>query len=274
MKRVLGHCLAGATIVVNAVALTSACKHDDSSLFVQDVIYPTPVSVGEACTYTNDPSQTFLPSGALDVAFGHYEYTATYLLGNQLVSQANSQQLQTETSTIDVQGAVVTITDSNGNQLANYTDPTSSTVYPETGSVPGYAVATITVLDEGTVGGIVASKGSLLEKGGTTTLLTYAKFFGETLGGDYVESNNFEFPVTICYGCLITFSSSDDDPTLPGQPNCNGNAAAGGSSASASLPVPCITGQDTSIDCSQCQGVPACRGAYSTMTIPADAGTD
>jgi hypothetical protein len=272
MKRILGHCLAGLALVGGGVALTVACQHDDSSLFVQNVIYPTPVTAGQSCTFNNDPSQEILPIGTLDIAFAQ-QYVPVFLVGNQLVAESNSQQLQTETSTINIQGAVVTITDSAGNQLNSFTSPTSGTVYPSTGTVPGYAVVDIVLIDQATVKAVEASKGGELTGGGTTTLLTYAKFFGHTLGGDYVESNNFQFPVTVCEGCLVTFSSADDDPSPElKQPNCLGNASAGASTAS-SLPVPCTLGQDTTIDCTDCQGNPVCLGAYKNGGEPIlDAG--
>ena len=261
MKSVLGHCLTGLAVIAVGVGVTSACVHNDSSLFVQDVIFPTPVSAGQTCTFSANANQTFLPRGVLDVAF-RQEYAPWYLVANQMNAVANAQQLQTETSTINVQGAIVRVTDAAGNLLNTYTSLTSGTIYPSTGSVPGYTPLSITAIDQKTVQSIIASKGALLANQGTTTLVSFAKFFGHTLGGTYVESNEFQFPVEVCQGCLVVYSAADVN-TTPGilSPNCLGNAAAGGSSAS-SLPVPCVFGQDTPIDCAQCQEYVSCRGAY------------
>jgi hypothetical protein len=102
---------------------------------------------------------------------------------------------------------------------------------------------------------------------GTSRLVTYTKFFGQTTGGDYEESDEFEFPVDICFGCLVGFSAADENPLEP-EPNC---ALAAASGTATSLPVPCVIGQDAVVDCSACQGFAVCRGAAPTPTT--DAGT-
>jgi hypothetical protein len=285
MKRVLGHCLAGLTLLCGGVAVMSACAHDDSSLFVQNALYPTPVSVGQSCVYTADPNQTFLPSGELDLAFAS-EYSAWFLIGDQMVAQANGQQLETETSTVDIQGAIVVDTDAAGNQLDSFRSVTSGTVYPSSGTVPGYVSTSATIASQKAVSALASEEASNIEGGGYTTLITYVKFYGYTLGGTYIESNNFEFPITVCNGkfnpnCLIDFSQSEVTSCCvngtcatpaPMRPNC-----LGASSTAASLPVPCIRGQDTKVQCSQCQDNPACSGAYATTAPPSlclmDGGT-
>ena len=280
MKRVLGHCLAGATLVVGGVAVMAACVHDDESLFVQNVLYPTPVAIGNSCTYSNDPNQTYLPRGILDVAFGRFRYDAWFLLGNELVQQSNPSTLHAESSTINVQGAVVRVTDAAGNQLTSFTSLTSGTVYAGTGTTPGYSSTSAQILDSATIQAEVNANAGTLTGGGTVKLVTYTKFFGHTLGGTYVESLEFEFPIDVCdssggHPCLVLFTSNDVDTTTPGVkvPNCLGNQSSSTSGGSSTLPVPCITGQDTTIDCSQCQGTPACSGAYAKGGAPVlDAG--
>ena len=96
--------------------------------------------------------------------------------------------------------------------------------------------------------------------------MTYVKFYGHTLGGTYIESNDFEFPITIGMtttlgAFLVNFSQSEAT-------QCNGVQLTGQnclmpSTTAMSLPVPCAPGQDTSIDCSQCQAFPVCQGAYT-----------
>jgi hypothetical protein len=273
MNRVLGHCLAAAVAIGGGAALVLACQHDDESLFVQNVIFPTPVAQGNSCTYTNDPNQSFLPKGALDVALNGI-YTAVFLLGNQLVSRSNPQQLQAETSTINVEGAVVRVTAPDGTQLNSFTSLTSGTVYPSTGTVPGYAAISAQILDQGSVQAV--SGGSALSGSGFVTIVTYTKFFGHTLGGTYVESNEFEFPIDICKGCLISITQQDENQCFT-LPNCKG-----GSGSSSSLPIPCVPGQDTVIDCSQCPPLHLANGTLvnnplcdpPATNICGDAGTD
>jgi hypothetical protein len=256
MNRVLGRCLAGLAVVTGALSLAAGCVHDDSSFFVQNVIFPTPQGAGTECTYTANPSQTFLPRGTLDTAF-RSEYDAAFLLANQLVTESNPNQVQTETSNINVQGAIVRVTDAAGNQLDSFTSLTSGTIYAAVGGTPGYAVSTATVISQKAI----QAAGNL--GGGVKTLVGYVKFFGHTLGGDYIESNEFEFPVDVCYGCLVQFSSADIDCQYLA-PNCANAeiASANGMMASTSANTePCVFGQDTTIDCSQCL-------AYSVCTPP------
>jgi hypothetical protein len=254
MNRVLGHCLAGLSVIAGAIALTSACVHDDSSFFVQAVIYPQPQGSGTQCTYSANPSQVFLSRGTLDTAFRN-EYDAVFLVANQLVTESNPNQVQTETANINIQGAIVRVTDAAGNQLDSYTSLTSGTVYAAVGGTPGYAVVSATAISQKALGGGAA--------GGTKTLVSYLKFFGHTLGGDYIESNEFEFPVDICNGCLVNFTQSDVNPCFQNV-NCLGNVS-GGMSGGGGQTLPCVPGQDTPIDCSQCKGFGICNpnpGAY------------
>jgi hypothetical protein len=97
---------------------------------------------------------------------------------------------------------------------------------------------------------VVAGLGGLA-LGDTRRLVVYVKFFGTTLGGQYVESDNFEFPVDVCAGCLIVFSNADVNPNDK-FPNCQGNPSA----MNQTVTVPC-SGQDGAVDCQACKGYSA-----------------
>ena len=119
MKRVWGNGLTGLMLLVGVAAAsggTPACVHDDSTIFVSDVLAPQFVTAGMACTFTADPTQPTLGQGTLDTALSP-EYTAEFLVGNQIVPAGNPNQPQTETSFVTIKGAVVRIVDSGGNQL-------------------------------------------------------------------------------------------------------------------------------------------------------------
>ncbi|MGK4422266.1 hypothetical protein ACSLVQ_28865, partial [Klebsiella pneumoniae] len=85
-------------------------------------------------------------------------------------------------------------------------------VDPASGGAPGFAPFSVELVDN-----IVASniKGQLGGKSGTIRVLTYTKVFGHTLGGTRVESNEFLFPVDICFGCLVTFPQGVSSPLFP-----------------------------------------------------------
>ncbi len=268
MKRVWAHLLAGTSVLAGACAVMAACVHDDSTLFVQDVLLPPLVTQGQECVFTNDPTQTELPSGILDIGL-RSNYVAEFLLGNQMVAESNSQQLQTETSTITVQGAIVRITDPAGNQLSTFTRLAATTVYPSSGTTPGYAPIGLEIVDQNTLAG--AAVQGPLSQNGTARVVTYVKFFGNTLGGRSVESDEFEFPVDICNGCLVTFSTSDINPNAK-TPNCLGNGSS--STNSSSLPIPCFFGEDQTVDCASCLQFPICNPNANTLVAPSDGGAD
>ena len=134
-------------------------------------------------------------------------YIATILVGNH-IPQGDPIQARTETSRIEIQGAVVRITDAAGNQLNTYTAVTAGTIDPASGSSPSYAVMDVEAIDPSVVASFLGEAGSkalpggdsILSVGGTQQqLISYMKVFGQTLG-DHVESNDFEFPISICAG--------------------------------------------------------------------------
>ncbi len=261
MKRVWGHVLTGLVLVAAASAAVPACVHDDSTIFVSDVLAPQYVTAGMACSFTADPTQPIIASGVLDVGLT-LNYTAVFLVGNQIVPRGDPNQPQTETSFVTLEGAVVRIVDSNGNQLNTYTQPTAATIPPSSGTTPGYVSVALTIIDSGTGATFSNLKG-------TVPVVSYVRFFGHTLGGDSVESNEFGFPIEICQSCLVSFPAAEESPSLP-TPNC----ALAGAASSAATSVPCFIGQDLAVDCSECQGSPACtinevRGA---STVDAGVG--
>ena len=72
------------------------------------------------------------------------------------------------------------------------------------------------------------------------------------------ESGEFQFPITVCNGCLVSFSGADD-PATPGL-DCNlPLSQAGGGGGNSQLP--CKVGQDEPVPCQLCAPFSAlCRG--------------
>jgi hypothetical protein len=252
MKRVWGHVLAGLTLLAGGGAVVSACAHDDSTLFVRNVLAPQLVANGNACVYTDQPTQTFIASGVLDIAL-RGSYDPAYLVGNQLVPRGDPTAPKTETSYVTIDHAIVRVTESqSGQQISTFTARTSATIAPSSGTTPSYEPIFVTTLDPSTLAD--ARIANVVSGGGTKKLVTYVRFFGKTLGGQSVESDEFAFPVDVCFGCLVGFSAP-----------CT---ASGGSSQS--QPVPCTPGQDQAIDCCNIQTV--CRALPFVPTGIFDAG--
>jgi hypothetical protein len=137
--------LVSTLLVVGGAWITLlACAHDDSTLFVYNVLAGN-IS-GTSCTFTPNPSNQFLPRGVLDVGLAG-AYDATFLVGNQLVSQANPSTPQTESAFITIDHVNVKVTQTNGALINQYSTVTSSTVPPATGTTPGFAVVDALILD-------------------------------------------------------------------------------------------------------------------------------
>jgi hypothetical protein len=254
MKRVLGRILAGLSFMGGAAIAFPACVHDDSSLFILDALAQPSNSTSSVCGYTADPTQPYVTSGVIDYVLTQ-GYLATFLVGNQLVPEVNNTQLMTETSFIDVQGAVVRITKSNGDPIKSFTRLAATTIPPSTGATPGFGAVQVVILDPDTVVNdsdvISTIQPSPIPGGSVVRFVTYTKIFGKTLGGKDVESNEFEFPVDVCAGCLVNFTDGPDHPT----PNC----VVGTSTSTTTTAIPCQPGQDVPVPCSiACPSIPVC----------------
>ncbi len=261
-RHLYGKMLVGLLIAGAAGAVAPACAHDDSTLFIRDVIVPAPVAVGQECTYTSDPTQLSIVSGTLDIGL-RGEYIAEFLVGNQMVPQGNPNTPATETSFIKVEGAVVRVTTAGGTPLDNFTTLAGTTINPSVGTSPSYAPVGVTIVDSKALSSPLVT--TPIAIGGSVTVVTFTRFFGHTLGGQSVESNEFEFPVTVCYGCLVSFPADEESPAAPA-PNCLSSATG------TVTTVPCQAGQDQAIDCGHCLGATVCQGAVPGNIF--DAGTD
>lgn len=247
---------------------SSGCVHDDSTIFVQQVLQPPMVSVGQQCAFKADPSEITIVSGVLDVSLT-LGYWAEYLVGNQLIAQSNPNQLQTETSSVNLEGAEVRVTDGAGNAIHSFTTLGGATIFAASGGSPSWGLFPVRTIDSDTLAasGIPAQLQAQYELGVSqvSRVVTYVRVYGKTLGGRYVESNEFEFPVDICYGCLVDFAVADQDFCYE-LPNCRYASAVAPSS------VPCIIGQDNGVDCSQCLWSGTCDRKLVWTGECADAG--
>jgi hypothetical protein len=262
MKRFWMHVMVGGMTATGLAVLAPACTQNDSSFILVAVLAP-PQGSSTGCMFTDDPTQTAYSWGIVDVeaeaAFSN-AYYAEFLAANQLIPMGNQELVRAETSEINIEGAVVTITDAAGNPIAggtsSYTTLGAGFISPSASDTPGYGPVNFEIVDPTTIQALAAQ----LMPFERETIITYVKAFGYTSGGDYIESNTFEFPILACKGCLITF---DTDLGVTPQPNCLGKqpTTEGG-------PTPCFYGQDVSFDCHFCSGSsPFCLCAADACDI-------
>jgi hypothetical protein len=260
MNRFWVHLATGLTALVGVSVLVSACAQDSSSFFLQGVLAPPSGSSMNGCTFTSDPTQASLLGGVLDVEAAHEfsdTYEAVFLAGNQLIPTANPAQLMTETNDIVIQGAIVKITDTGtpATTMAYYTTLGAGFAYASNGTTPGYGPVEFTIVDPATVEKLRNSLGWLERE----TIVTYVQAFGQTLGGDNVQSNTFEYPITVCRGCLIEYFTNN---FFPPNPNCFLPPT-----SNVSGPTVCFFGQDEPVPCYLCLSDPFCLcGGHPGLT--------
>jgi hypothetical protein len=218
------------------------CVDDQGMLFVRQA-QARVASGSTGCTVENSPSSLFITEGTLDLAF-RTEYTAALLVGNQLVARGNSSQLRTETSRVQIEGAEVRLEDGETVVWGPYTVPGSGFVDPATGSTPSFGLTETILLGSAFGNDLIRN----FDKNVVKRFTSVVKINGKTLGGSEIQSNQWRFPLSVCYGCLIVYPPDANDPKVQPQPNCALPAGTG-----TTLAPPCILGQDDAIDCRICK---------------------
>ena len=223
-------------------ALSQACADNESTLFVQSVL-----AESDDCTVTPDPGALMRLGGTMDVALAS-EYGVSLLVANHLVARGDENRLRTETSRVHLYASEVEVQDASGNVLSSFSVPIAGFADPSRGDSPGFGVAGTILIDAGTA---QAARGALQGTGGTQNLIARVVVLGRTLGGTEVETPPFDYPVTLCYGCLVAFPPEADDPASPGF-DCD-------AAAEVQTEGLCRPGQDEAVPCSLCRGNPACE---------------
>ena len=228
-------------------ALVPACADNESTIFVRNVL-----SAGSDCTVSPDPGGLSRPSGLLDVAL-RSEYVASLLVGNHLVARGDGNRLRTETSRVRLYATEVEVLDASGavlgrsdGSVAAFSVPISGFAEPAAGATPGFGIAGTVLIDAATAASFRSSLGA---SGATANVIARVVVRGRTLGGTEVETPPFEYPITICSGCLVAFPAETDDPAKPGL-DCD-------VAVQAADPI-CLPGQDEAVPCSLCRGNPVC----------------
>jgi hypothetical protein len=249
MKRFLGHALSVVTVGVVALVAAPACVENNQSIYIQRVLAPPTARVNNVCQYTADPQALPLFEGVLDGAVRD-TYVAVMMVGSQLIPRGDNTQTRAEPNRSYINGFVIKITEPDGEtEIGEFTSTASGFLDPAQATQPDLDVVATTVLDATTTGKLIQGIS------GTQTKLVVAniKAFGKTLGGVDLESGEFQFPIRVCNGCLITFDTADD-PATPNVRECNRPSDVAGT-------LPCTPGQDEFTPCFTCSATrPACKG--------------
>jgi hypothetical protein len=253
--------VAGGFIATVATLSAAGCSTDNSTLFITGVLY----TKAPACVVTADPGGVYLGSGVLDVAFAT-NYKAWVLVGNQYTPRGSKDNLRTETTGVNLRGAEISLTTSEGNPIACGKTPGcdkfsvfgSGFAHSAKGTDPGWGLFAADLIPDSVGEGLKASIGQNRSK--TMSIVANIKVFGDTLGNQEITSGQLSFPINVCYGCLIQYplASVVPDPANKGKFICQ----VGASSAPT---LGCNPGQDDAIDCTSCTATKtACLNVPST----------
>ena len=126
-----------------------------------------------------------------------------------MIAQGNQATPDSETARIEIQGAIVQVVDpaENNATIENNTVLTAGIIEPASGSVPSYAGVGRNIMDAAAIAHFTPALIGARAK----IALVYVTFFGQTLGGQNLQSNQYQFPVDVCAGCLVTFPPADDE---------------------------------------------------------------
>jgi hypothetical protein len=234
----------GFTLVLASLGLGNAgCADSDSMIYVRQV-QARLQSGTSVCNADNSPSSPALGSGVLDVQY-RSQYTAALLVGSQLVPRGSSTDLRTETARVMIEGTIVHALDDTGNVIwGPVSVPGSGFIEPATDTTPSYGLTETTLFQAS-----AALSADLQANPRTRHLTAVVKVFGKTLGGTQIESGEWQFPLTICFRCLIAFPIGTSVSTTP-PGDCDNGAPTGVDVAS-----PCNPGQDDTLDCRACKAL-------------------
>jgi len=242
MKRIFGQVVALLVTGLAVSAALPACAENDQSIFVRSALYPSTNRQAGACIYTDDPQQPQLFYGVLDVSV-RSSYTAVLLVGNQMIPRGDPGNARAESMRAHLEGAIVRVTETNGATISEFTSYGTGIADPQNNNAPDYGLMWVTLIDAPTAAGLATRLASQPQVG----VLARVKAFGKTVGGKELESDEFQFPIYVCRGCLLRFPAGTNDTTQP-QPNCLLSPTQQGTAQAA----PCEPGQDEGVDCTAC----------------------
>jgi hypothetical protein len=239
-------------LLASASLCTVGCAENESSLFVIGVYALSRTQ----CIADPSASAVLLPAGTLDRTLAN-GYNAALLVGSHLTERGSRENLRTETSRLSIEGAHITLYSTTGAEIPLPDVAATGLVNPAAGTTPGLATVFAQLIRPADLGAL----------GPAGQAIVRIRIFGTTLGGQEIESGDYDFPIQVCDGCLISYPSEAADPTAPGNTYLCSYAA----DTESTTDQICSLGQDDVVPCTECaafNGV--CRDpALNQSVVPA-----
>jgi hypothetical protein len=239
MSRLRNYTAAGLLALV-ASLMSAGCVDNDSSLYIAGVFDLSQSN----CIAEPDGESVILANGVIDLMFAR-SYTAALLVGSQLTPRGSRENLRTETSRLAVEGVHVTLYGTDGGETS-FDTAANGIIHPASGTDPGIASVFAQLIRPEDVGADPANRvyGVLGPPG---QAIARVRVYGTTLGGQQVESGDFDFTIHVCRGCLVTYPANAKDPAVSMPYLCSPDSDA----ASESTDI-CFLGQDNPVPCTAC----------------------
>jgi len=216
---------------LSLAASLSGCADNESSLFIEGVL-SLPSS---DCVARPDTQAEFIAQGIVDYEFAA-NYVAAVQVGNQLTQQGNREKTRTETSRLHLEGATGTVFDVQQGEHA-FESIATGFVHPASGTEPGLAAMFVQLVPPDILDEVAAV--------GQGDIVVRFRVFGTTLGGQEIESGDFDFPISVCGGCLVSYPLEADDVETAGYACEIAAETQGGANI-------CAYGQDQTFPCTAC----------------------
>ena len=209
-----------AAVFLSGAALVS-CDAEDFSIQLYNVI-PTDAE----CKYVNLATES-LPSGTVDLALAP-TYSLNLVAQNRLTNNVTANNLKPSdgfsvTTTINLTSLSVRYIDVDevdigldpevnipvSGVLPVLASTTSSTTRTGTVVLPEITVLDpqmVQILSQNNLFRRVTPSGKVVTRGNFKIVLAM-RLYGKTLDGKEVQSNEVQFPVNVCVGCLVTSSA-------------------------------------------------------------------
>ena len=199
-------------ILLLLLSSLTACQDTEVGMQIVNV---RPFDI-EKCLVSNE-TDVFLVSGMVDIALRD-NYVINPIVRNNLTDVAQQKGLQASDSRIATNGIVLKSAEIEYSPLDGIAGNIPSTrVIPLSGTVSELSSMTLfnfPLIESEVMEALRSSdtfflidEGTARPKRTSVTLLTSIRIKGETLDGRATESEPFLFPVEVCNGCMITYTS-------------------------------------------------------------------
>lgn len=249
MKRTVRGAVVSVVAALGAAAASPACVEYPQSIIVTKTVEPELKEDTNTCLV--NPGAEALINGVLDLEVSEGGYVGALIVKNQLRIAAYPEKARVETGAVYLLGASVRLTFAGGLPVTSDRGGQQGNEFRTSGSgyLPpgGEAGITVNLIDGAAARTIKAQLGSYLKQTppaeAVDIVVANVRVQGQTLGGLSVESQEFQFPITVCRGCLVKFFEDKANPT---------NKCSVPGDALKEQKVPCNIGQNRAIECNLC----------------------